>query len=466
MKYLIPIIAFLLPLNLFCQSNPIWNEITGSAYFDNHGYDVLERLCYETGGRLPGSDANQKAIDILIEELAKIGLEAKRESFEMPGWRRGNDKVEMLSPVKKELRATALGYTQKCPLIETTLVFAQHGYSEDYDLISAKGKIVVVNQGGAPGKPRLLRYQAIENAALNGAKALLIINTKEGGLVQCGVSNFHGHPAAVPAFSITKEEGAWLKALLKKNIEIKMKIQVESECFAHSADNVVVTIPGKNPQKVVVGAHSDSWDLGNGAVDNGQGTAVLFDLARILANHTKDNYYTIELVWFNAEELGLWGSRAYVDKHKNEEILAMINMDMTGSPTGVNLMGFKEFDGWFSDLCTAMSGFDMKKGVTDNPWTNSDHMYFMFEGIPSFTFHGHLDKNMYHYYHDFGDTFEKVSKRYISDAAAIISIFTYELANAKDFDYHRRSQEEVKELLIEYKLDERLKTQGQWKFGE
>jgi carboxypeptidase Q len=465
MKLLLTIILILLPINLLAQ-NEAWNNIFADSYFGSKGYDVLGRMCYETGGRLPGSEGNIKAIDILIEELGKLGIKGKRETFEMPGWKRGNDVVSITSPVNKELRAAALGYTQKCPNINAELVYLMGGYEEDYDSIPAKGKIVIVDQGGTKGKPRLLRYQAIENAAKNGALAVLIINSKEGGLVQCGVSNFHGNPAAVPAFSITLEEGAWLKSLIKDGIEVKMKIHVESECFKHEADNVVVTIPGKNPQKVVVAAHSDSWDLGNGGVDNGQGTAVLFEMARVLSKYAKDSYYTIELVWVNAEELGLWGSRAYVEKHKNEDILAMINMDMTGSPTGINLMGFTEFDDWFKDLFKKMNGFDLKKGVTNNPWTNSDHMYFMFEGIPSFTFHGHLDKNMYHYYHDFGDTFEKVSPRYISDAAAVIGIFTYELANNKDFKYHRRTSEEVKDMLIEYGLDKRLKLQGQWEYGE
>jgi carboxypeptidase Q len=216
----------------------------------------------------------------------------------------------------------------------------------------------------------------------------------------------------------------------------------------------------------VVGAHFDAWDLGTGGVDNGHGTAILFDIARLLQKYSPENEYGIDLVWFNGEELGLLGSKNYVEVHGKEGILAMINMDMTGSPTGFNAMGYDDFIPFFEQLAKEMYGYDMKNGVTSQAWTNSDHMYFMFAGIPSFTLHAHIDKPMYWYYHDYNDTFDKANKRYLSDAAAVITVLTYELANRTDLPFKRYTEEETIKLLQDHNLEDRLRRQKEWIFDK
>ena len=99
--------------------------------------------------------------------------------------------------------------------------------------------------------------------------------------------------------------------------------------------NLVATLPGRVSEKVVIGAHFDSWDLGQGALDNGLGIVQAYDVARLLKTIHPDNHYTLEFVWFNAEEFGLYGSYAYIEKHKNEPIRSMINLDMVGDPIGI-----------------------------------------------------------------------------------------------------------------------------------
>lgn len=463
------IIFFLLSLisNSFAKTNEYWSKIVGLAFFENRSYDFLERLCDEAGGRLPGSENNEKGLLTLKSELAKEGVEVEFESFSMPGWRRGADKISALEPFRRDLRIAALGYVDAADAFEAEVVDALHGCRSDYDTISAKGKIVIVDQKSAAGKPRNLRYEAIEIAAEQGAKAILFIHDKIGGLTLSGASNFSGKPAAIPAFSVTFEEGYRIRRLLKRGVDVKLRVETKSRCIGEEiVKNAVARVEGRSKKKIVVGAHYDSWDFGQGGVDNGHGTAILFDVARILTQIRSDNLYAIEFVWFNAEELGLWGSRKYVEAHKNDSIIAMINMDMTGSPNGFNAMGFEEFVPFFEDLCDKLNGFDMSRGVSNNPWTNSDHMYFMLEGIPSFTLSAHLDEDMYHYYHDFGDTFDKASKRYISDAAAIVSLLAYELANAEELEFKKLSREETRDMLIEHNLDERLKRQKQWIFTE
>jgi carboxypeptidase Q len=463
---IVSIIIFMLSINTYAEKNDVWYDIIGSAYLDNTSYSVLERICDEAGGRHAGTEKNEKAMGILIEELLDIGCNPRVERFEFDGWVRGDDKAEMVEPTFRNLRAVALAFVDSAEAFQAEAVFVEHGFPEDFEEADVKGKIAIITEEHPKGKEKLLRYEIIENADKYGAKAVLFVMDKEGGIVQDGVSNFQGKPALVPAFSVSMEEGRRIMRLLERDIKVRINIDPNSYCRKAETGNIIVSFPGRSDKKIVVGAHFDAWDLGTGGVDNGHGTAILFDIARLLQKYSPENEYGIDLVWFNGEELGLLGSKNYVEVHGKEGILAMINMDMTGSPTGFNAMGYDEFIPFFEQLAKEMYGYDMKNGVTSQAWTNSDHMYFMFAGIPSFTLHAHIDKPMYWYYHDYNDTFDKANKRYLSDAAAVITVLTYELANRTDLPFKRYTEEETIKLLQDHNLEDRLRRQKEWIFDK
>lgn len=464
--FIILFLNFYSIFNLYSWDKTKWNEFIGSAYTESEGYSILEKICDEAGGRLAGSKQNEKAISIMINFLKQNNISAKTEEFTIPGWVRGNDEVIMLEPTERKLQATALGYVDATPKFEAEVVYAKYGFDEDYKDIDVKNKIVVVTQEAPSGKEHLLRLECIDIAAKHRAKAILFINDKIGMLNLYGVANFQGKAAPIPAFTITFEEGKWISRLLERNIPVKMSIEVRSHVEPMNINNVAVSFPGVSSKKIVIGAHIDSWDISQGAVDNGYGTAILSDIARLIKKFSPNNYYTIELVWFNGEELGLWGSKKYLEMHKNDNILAMINMDMTGSPTGVNVMGFDEFITFCNNIDSNLAGFNLSAGISNQPWTNSDHEPFIMEGIPSLTFQAFLEKDMYWYYHAAGDTFDKVNKRFLCDAAAVIGIYTLELANAQNFPFKKLNPEETIKLLKKYKLDDKLKRQGEWKFDK
>ncbi len=459
-------LVFLISLNIFSQSENSLRNIVGSAYLENKSYNMLERLCDEAGGRLLGSQINEKAMSIMKDELTKIGYEAKFEKFTIPGWVRGDDEVIMKSPTERKLQAVALGYVNKTPTFTANVIYAKYGFEENYANTDVKDKIVLVTQEAPQGKEPLLRYQALDIAASRGAKAILFINDRPGFLNLAGMGNFQGNPTKIPAYSLTYEEGKWLERLIEKSIPVEIKMTTNSYCKEISSANIVASLEGKVKSKIVIGAHFDSWDLGQGGVDNGVGTAILFDVARLLKAFSPNNYYSIDFVWFNGEEFGLWGSKKYVEMHKQDSIIAMINMDMTGTPTGFNVMGFDEFIPFFQNLKTQLNGFNLSSGVVSSPGTNSDHMYFMFDGIPTFEIQAHLDENMYKFYHERGDTFDKVNEKYLSDAAAVVSILVKELSNAADLNFQRKTAHEMVELFKHYGLDKRLKHQGEWIYKE
>ena len=345
------------------QSTELRQRMAGSAFLDNASYDMLMRLSDEAGGRWIGSAQNELGMRILMEELRKHGLEPRLERFTVPGWVRGKDEVRMLEPSERVFRAVALGYVDRTPAFEAALAWGNRGYAGDFDSLRVNGAVALVTQEALSGREELLRAEAIANAAKAGARAILFINDKKGRMTLSGMSNFHGAPAAIPAYSLTWEEGQRLRRLLTRGVPVRMRISTESHCLPVESANVVCTLPGTRPEKIVVGAHFDSWDVGQGSIDNGLGTAILFDVARILRALAPSNERSIELVWFNGEEMGLWGARKYVQMHADEAIAAMINMDMTGSPRGFNAMGSDHLVPVLADLAAGLRGFDMSRVV-------------------------------------------------------------------------------------------------------
>ncbi|MFZ1730781.1 MAG: M28 family peptidase [Bacteroidota bacterium] len=458
------IIAVFFALSVSAQSPVLHQRMAGSAVLDNASYDMLRRLSDEAGGRWLGSPENEHGMQVLMEELRGIGLTPRLESFTVPGWVRGADEVRMVAPADRVFRAVALGYVDRTPAFEASLVWVNRGLTEDFDTCTVTGQIAFVTQEDLPGKELPLRSEIIRFAAAAGARAVIFMNNKKGGQVLCGMGNFQGDPALVPAYSITWEEGQRLKRLLDHSTPVRMRITTNSHCAPVEGANIVCTLPGKSEDKIVIGAHFDSWDIGQGSVDNGVGTALLFDVARILASIAPSNERTIEFVWFNGEEMGLWGSRKYVEMHESDRITAMVNMDMTGSPRGFGAMGNDHFLPLLNELVSEFRGYDMSSGVINSIWTNSDHQPFMLAGIPTITPLGHLDKETVVTYHDFGDTFDLVNKKYLSEAAGVVSVLTYELANRESIPFVHRSKLETMEYLRKGNLEERLKRQGEWHF--
>jgi Iap family predicted aminopeptidase len=443
---------------------PNRTTLIGSAYAEAQAHRILARLTDEAGGRLMGSSGNRIGLEILRNELRAIGLTPSPEPFTAPGWQRGEDKIELTSPIQRTLRAAALGYSDRVSPFEDSVVFAGFGFAEEYASLRARGKIVLVTSEAPEGKTPLLRYEAIDIAAAQGARAVLFINERRGGMLLLGVGNFQGKPNAVPAFSITFEEGKWMERLLKEGKTVTARLEVRSECKAVESANLVARLPGRRPQKILVGAHLDSWDISQGAMDNGIGSAVLFDVARLLAACSPKNEYTIEFVWFNGEELGLWGSKRYAERHAPEEIAAVVNLDMTAAPTSFNAMGYDEAVPLLKRIVRELPGYALDEKIQNTPWTNSDQQPFLLKGIPSIGIGGRLNPEDVQFYHDFGDTFDKVHRQSLSDAVAVTAVLVASLANSTDLSLHHKTREEVIASFRKDKVDERLKRQKEWPF--
>jgi Iap family predicted aminopeptidase len=360
---------------------------------------MLTRLCDDFGGRLTGSAANRDALEQLAAELRTLGLQPEIVPFTMPGWERGADKVELIAPLARPLRAVALAYTQPHAAFEADVVDIGAGRTADYPA-DVRGRIVLLDSSAASPAREFSNL-----AAERGAKGILFINREGGGQLLARTGSFVGEALPVPVYSLAQEEGRWIQRLLKRGRPVRVRLETSSRCLETQTANLVLRLKGRSPERVVVGAHFDSWDLGQGALDNGLGTAQLFALASALRG--RDLARTVELVWYNGEEQGLWGSRHAAATLGDAPVVAMINLDMVGVPIAVNALGDESLVPALERWNSARTA-KLPQGVQNINWFGSDHTPYQLAGVRAITFNAPIPRESVRYYHDLADTIDKL----------------------------------------------------------
>jgi Iap family predicted aminopeptidase len=420
-----------------------------------HG--VLVRLCDDIGGRLTGSPADRAALARLDAELRSRGLKPETVPFRMPGWERGRDEVTLLAPLARELRVAALAYSEPHPAFVAEVVDLKEGRVTDYPAESVRGFVGLYGPGTA-----LQTREVLELARERGVAALLLINREGGGQLLARTGSFVGAPLPLPVYSIAQEEGGWIRRLLQRREPVRLRVQTRSRSKEVETGNLVLRFPGRTADRIILGAHVDSWDLGQGAIDNGIGIAQLLALARILQGRELNR--TVELVWLNGEEQGLWGSRKHAGALGAAPVVAMVNLDMVGVPVGVNALGDETLVPFLERWNRGRGERALAQGVQNINWFGSDHTPYQLEGIRAITFNAPIPREQVRYYHDMADTIDKVPEALIVDSVEVIADLVLALDREASLAAWRRPREETPALFTRFGIDRRMRAVGFWPF--
>jgi len=235
-------------------------------------------------------------------------------------------------------------------------------------------------------------------------------------------------------------------------------METKSRCREVTTANLRVVIPGRVASRLVVGAHFDSWDLGQGAMDNGLGVAQLYALAVALRGAAM--HHTVELVWFNGEEQGLRGSRLAAAQLGATPVVAMMNLDMVGVPIGVNALGDDALVPPLERWRATLGEERLPKGVENINWVASDHTPYQLAGVRALTFNAPIPRESVRYYHDLADTIDKVSPKLVEDSAAVVVSCVRALAEDETLKAERRAAEETERLFTRFGLEKRMRAMG------
>ncbi|GJL90477.1 M20/M25/M40 family metallo-hydrolase [Hyphococcus sp.] len=315
------------------------DQLIDTALNDDLAWDVVESLTTEVGPRLGGSPAEARAREWGAAKLKSLGFKNVRiETYEMPYWARVSEHAEIVSPFPQPLIITALGRSKATPQGGVTGEVVR--FSTLLELQAApqtglEGKIVFVDEpmartqdGSGYGTAVRKRSQAAVEAGKRGALASLIRSAGTdshrnphtgGGLSGPGET-------AVPAAALSNPDADQLARALKRAkgpVTVKLDLQVETNDSVESG-NVVGEIPGQTDELIVIGGHLDSWDLGTGAIDDASGIAITTAAAKLVGDLRGKPKRTIRVVMWGAEEVGIYGGKAYAEAHKDELDLHVI----------------------------------------------------------------------------------------------------------------------------------------------
>lgn len=270
-------------------------------------------------------------------------------------------------------------------------------------------------------------------------------------------SAFGFYPAApLPVLSVAREDVLFLRRLLADG-PVRVTLDVANTIDARPAQerNVVAEITGTTPGEVVlVGAHFDSWDPAQGAQDDGVGVAAILEAARILKSLGIKPRRTIRFAFFSGEEQALLGSRAYVERHRNEldGLRAVMIMDSGAeSPRGFQIHGRSDVEAAARTILAPLASLGAS-GVSLEASFDMDHGPFLAAGIPVFTLW--VDAGDYDtHHHAVSDTFDKVDPRMLALDTAVMAVAAYRLAEAPEVPGRRLSATEAKQLLEKLGLE-------------
>lgn len=298
-------------------------RILEAALAEPQAYEKLCYLCDRIGPRLSGSKNLQRAVDWAAETMAREGLSnVRREKVMVPVWVRGEESARIVEPAEHRLFILGLGGSVATPADGLTGEVVPVKSWEELTEAKCRGKIVLYNVPFTTyGAVYPFRGDGPSRAAKVGAVAALVRSLTPRSLrtPHTGGTRYQDGVPKIPAAAVTIEDAELIQRLVDRGNTVKVHLTMGAHTLpdAESA-NVVGEIPGLTDEVVLLGGHLDSWDVGQGANDDGAGCVIVMEAARLLAKLGLRPRRTIRVVLFTNEENGLAGGRAYRDAHKHE----------------------------------------------------------------------------------------------------------------------------------------------------
>jgi carboxypeptidase Q len=302
-------------------------RIIGSALTSDRAYSRLAHLTDHIGHRLSGSKGLERAIEWAITEMKRDGLDRVRaEKVMVPHWVRGEESLELIAPAAVKLSMLGLGNSIGTPAegINAEAVVVRN--FEELDALGerVRGKIVVYNVPFTTyGATVAYRGAGASRAARYGAVAALVRSVTPVSLQSphTGATSYDEKQPKIPAAAITIEAAEMLQRMNDRGDHPTVRLKMEAKFLpdAESA-NVIAEIRGseKPDEVVLISGHFDSWDVGQGAHDDGGNCIAVWEALRLIKELKLKPRRTIRAVLYTNEENGLRGGNAYRDAHRAE----------------------------------------------------------------------------------------------------------------------------------------------------
>ncbi len=414
------------------------DRIIDAALADSSAYARLTDLVDRFGHRLSGSESLERALDWILEEMRRDGLDRVRgEPVLVPVWVRGEESAELVLPRPRQLPMLGLGGSIGTPPEGITAEVLVVSSLDELTAraADARGKIVLFDVPFTT-YGQTVRYRgagAVWAARVGAAAALLrSVTPYSQQTPHTGQMGYADSVPPIPFAAITVEDATLLHRMQDRGERVVVRLRMGAHRLPDAQSrNVVGELTGRDqPDEVVVlGGHIDSWDVGQGAMDDAGGVVAAWEAVRLLQRLGLRPRRTIRVVGWTNEENGLRGGAAYRDMHRDalaRHVLAIESDAGVFAPLG---FGFTGSDTAFARvqqigaLLERIGAHEITRGGG-----GADIGPIMREGVPGMGLRVEGTRYFW-YHHSDADTIDKLDPREMALCVAALAVMAYVAAD-------------------------------------
>ena len=419
-------------------------EIISEAMGSDVAWERLTYMADTFGPRFSGSQNLEDAIDWIVETMQQDGFDKVwTQPVMVPHWVRGEESATLLSPRKKNLPMLSLGGSVATPKggisAEVIVVKSFEELLSVKDQV--KGKIVLFNaEFTSYGRTVQYRMDGAIEAAKHGAVASIIRSVGPYSMQtpHTGTMNYDEEVTKIPHAAITVEDARLIQRLYDRGESIRINLNIQAQTLPDTESrNVIAEITGTEfPDEVIVmGGHIDSWDVGQGVMDDGGGCVAAWEAVRIMNELGIKPKRTIRVVLWTNEENGLRGAQEYHrwvkedEKSLSNHILAMESDAGVFDPHGFGFTGSERAFEILTEIGTTLQ--TIESGVVTKGGGGADIGPLMRDGVPGMGLV--VDGSRYFWYHHTAaDTMDKLDKEDFNECVATMAVFAYAVADIEE----------------------------------
>ena len=416
---------------------PAADRLIDAALADTAAWERLTYLVDRFGSRFSGSESLEAAHEWILAEMERDGLENVRgEPVMVPHWVRGEESATLIEPRRQELPMLGLGGSIATPPEGITAEVLVVGSFDELEqrAAEARGKIVLFD---APfttyGETVRYRSQGAIAAARAGAVASLIRSVTPYSMKtpHTGGMSYSDDVPRIPHAAITVEDAMLLHRMQERGERIVVTLRMSAQMLPDAeSQNVIAELRGREfPDEIVVlGGHTDSWDVGQGAMDDAGGVVAAWEAVRLMKELGLRPRRTVRVVGWTNEENGLRGANAYRDAHLDElddHVLAIESDAGVFKPLGYGFTGGDEAFAIISEVGRLLARIDA--GEITRGGGGADIGPVMQLGVPGMGLN--VDGTRYFWYHHTdADTIDKLDVREFLECVASLAVMAYVVA--------------------------------------
>jgi Zn-dependent M28 family amino/carboxypeptidase len=442
-------------------------ELVGDAYTSTHHWELLEDLV-DIDNRMAGQEGEAEGAELVRDAFESHGLrDVEINEFGIPGWWRGSSSLTV-APDREHVfdaahQIISLPGTPSGDL-EAELVDVGYGRPADFEEADLEGKIAMASSMTPDSYGRWIhRTEKYHFAANNGAIGFVFRNHVEGNLPPTGSIGEDEGPGPIPAVGVSKEVGARLVRYCDGS-DVQASLSVDARNEPATSRNIEGVLGPDTDDEVLLTAHVDAHDIAEGANDNGVGTVLVSEVARLLSQIEDDLETAVRFTVFGSEEVGLFGAYHWVDTHPAEQVKAVVNIDGAGNSRNLDVYThrFPEIGEAFEEVADELG---VPIDVSNEVRPHSDHWPFVQEGLPGSQARALSEESGRGWGHTHADTLDKLDVRDLRDLSVPLAAGVVKLAEA-DRTVEHRSREEIRDATVEDGFEEGMRNIGSWPFGD